>query len=536
MRFAILLTLALCATASADTVRGTVFHDANGNNQLDDKEFGIPNVLVSNGHNVTKTDAEGRYALPATDDMIVFITKPRDWMTPLCNHQLPQFFYVHKPAGSPQLKYPGVDPTGPLPSEVNFPLVPRKEQNKFRILVFGDPQPYTLQEVDYFAHDIIAPLVGTDVAFGMSLGDLVGDDLTLFDPLNRAVAHLNIPWYNILGNHDIDFAAKDDQTSDETFEAVYGPPYYSFDYGNVHFVVLDDVMWVGKTAERNGFYYLGFGERQLDWLENNLKHVPKSKLLVLTMHIPINTGAHRAQRELMDAERKRLYNLIAEFPHCISFSAHHHINQHHFITRDDGWPKDEPHHHLNFVTTSGSWWRGAPDELGIPHTMMRCGAPNGWSFVTFDNTDYNVEFRAARRPADYQMDLHLPDAVSQEDLNNTELVANIFAGSERSRVAFRVGDGPWREMRQEAREAPFYTAIKQLEQSENPPHGRKLPAVIPSPHLWVADMPSDLAPGTHRVHVRTTDMFGATHNGYRLIRVTPSPGAVHAETDAHQGH
>ena len=28
------------------------------------------------------------------------------------------------------------------------------------------------------------------------------------------------------------------------------------------------------------------------------------------------------------------------------------------------------------VTVSGSWWCGAPDERGIPHTMMADGAPN----------------------------------------------------------------------------------------------------------------------------------------------------------------
>ena len=31
------------------------------------------------------------------------------------------------------------------------------------------------------------------------------------------------------------------------FERVYGPAYYSYDYGSVHFLVLDDVNWIGKT-------------------------------------------------------------------------------------------------------------------------------------------------------------------------------------------------------------------------------------------------------------------------------------------------
>jgi hypothetical protein len=33
--------------------------------------------------------------------MVVFVVKPSGWMTPVDENNLPQFSYVHKPAGSP---------------------------------------------------------------------------------------------------------------------------------------------------------------------------------------------------------------------------------------------------------------------------------------------------------------------------------------------------------------------------------------------------------------------------------------------------
>ena len=61
-------------------------------------------------------DAARRYQLKIDEDDIIFVIKPRDWVAPLNDDNLAQFYYVHKPAGSPAtFKYPGVDPTGPLP-------------------------------------------------------------------------------------------------------------------------------------------------------------------------------------------------------------------------------------------------------------------------------------------------------------------------------------------------------------------------------------------------------------------------------------
>lgn len=189
------------ASFAADTVaRGVVFEDTNGNQVRDGAEKGVPGVRVSNGIEIVTTDAAGRYQLPVDNDTILFVIKPRGWRTPLSESNLPRFYYIHKPGGSPELKYPGVAPTGPLPDSVDFPLYRQDEPDKFRVILFGDPQPRNQKEIEHIAHDVVEELVGTDAAFGVTLGDIMFDDLSLFESESQTIAMLGIPWYNVIGN------------------------------------------------------------------------------------------------------------------------------------------------------------------------------------------------------------------------------------------------------------------------------------------------------------------------------------------------
>lgn len=489
---------------------GVVFHDRNRNGVRDRGEEGLRGIRVSNQRDIVLTDGEGRYRLPVEDDTILFVIKPRGWMTPLNRENLPQFYYIHKPKGSPPSKYPGVAPTGPLPASVDFPLTPQREPNRFRALLFGDTQPRDQKEIDYIAHDVVEDLIGFDAAFGVTLGDIVFDDLSLFGSLNRTIALIGLPWYNVLGNHDMNYDSPDDKHSDETFESVYGPSYYSFDYGPVHFIVVDDVEWIGATETERGRYRGGLGPKQMEFIRNDLALIPKNQLVVLMMHIPLVEAA----------DRMELYRLIEQRPFALSISAHTHYQQHRFLTERDGWRGAQPHHHLINVTVCGSWWSGAPDENGIPHTTMRDGAPNGYSIITFDGHRYSVEFRAARRPASHQMNIYAPEEVPQSEAARTEVLVNVFGGSERSKVEMRLGEtGAWVTMERTARPDPYYQAMKRLEEGANPPPGRKLPVLMASPHLWRATLSEAPPPGTHLIHVRTTDMFGQTYSGRRIIRI-----------------
>lgn len=470
---------------------------------------GIAGVCVSNGLEVVKTDRNGYWRLPVSDDTILFVIKPSGWKVPVGAANLPHYYYIHKPKGSPEFQYPGVAPTGPLPSSIDFPLEPQTESSKFKMMLFGDPQPRNQDEIDYMTHDVIEQ-AALDVAkhgplFGLSLGDEMFDILSLYESQNEIIGTLGLPWYNTVGNHDMNYDAPDDASSTETFQRVFGPTYYAFNYGSVHFIVLDNVIWHGKDAPG---YHGEFTQKQLDFVRNDLEFVPKNHLVVVAMHIP-----------LVDVKNKELLlALIQDRPHTLSLSAHTHIQANHFLTEEHGWKGKKPHHHLNHVTVCGSWWDGSPDERGIPHATMADGAPNGYSIVEFDNESYKVMFRAASKSESDQMSIWIPNEVARVDLAATEVVVNVFAGSARSLVQMQVGATLIKLENYEGQD-PFYLELKKLEAGPTVPPGRKLPGAAKTKHLWKGNLPANLPKGGHAVEIRTTDMYGQSFSERRILRV-----------------
>ena len=62
--------------AAANTVSGIVYENRSraGTRQANDP--GIADVLVSNDREVVRTDSDGRYRLPISDEGLVFVIKP----------------------------------------------------------------------------------------------------------------------------------------------------------------------------------------------------------------------------------------------------------------------------------------------------------------------------------------------------------------------------------------------------------------------------------------------------------------------------
>jgi hypothetical protein len=81
-----------------------------------------------------------------------------------------------------------------------------------------------------------------------------------------------------------------------------------------------------------------------------------------------------------------------------------------------------------------------------------------------------------------------------------------------------VGGGPWARMENYAGQDPYYLKLKEIEASPKPPTGLKLPNPSTTNHLWKAKLPA-LRVGTHRVDIRTTDMFGQVYVDSRIVRV-----------------
>ena len=495
-----------------EMARGIVFVDVDGDGQFGEGDIPQPGVRVSNGIDFATTDRNGQYEISVDDDSIVFLVKPRGRRTPVNDQQLPQFYYIHKPAGSPKLRFEGVAPTGELPDSIDFPLYEQDEPKQFSALMFGDPQGRNIKEIDYIAKDVIAELVGDSSAFGVTLGDIVFDDLDLFAAQNQAVAMVGIPWYNVIGNHDINFDARNREHANETFERVYGPSYYSFEYGHVHFVVLDNINWIVPDDPVQGApHYVGeFGERQLQWLKNDLELIDDQQMVVLLMHIPV-MGCKDAQQ---------LYRLIEDRPLCISLSGHTHFHAHRLIDEAQGWGGEKPHHHIINVTVSGSWWGGQKDERGIPHATMSDGAPNGYSILSFDGDNYSIDFKAANKPIAYQMSISMPDEIAADELTQTLVHANIFNARPDEKVELSIDNSPnWSAMVRRVKPDPAYVQLVERELKIQPIIEPGLPQPGACEHLWSTNLPEDLEPGHHILSVRWTNTAGEVRKSTRMFRV-----------------
>ncbi|MFA4868985.1 MAG: calcineurin-like phosphoesterase family protein [Pedobacter sp.] len=500
-----------------ETAKGYIYSDRNLNGKREKMESGIPNVAVTNGIDVVLSDKNGYYELPVSNDQIISVIKPSGYKVRTNEDQLPQFFYNHKPAGSPALKYKGVAPTGKLPVSIDFPLSPSKEDSNFRALIFGDPQPYTLQEVDYFDKGVVSELEGVkNVAFGLSMGDLVGNNPDLFMPYIKAIKKIGIPWYNLMGNHDINFDVKEDKYSDESFEAHFGPADYAFNYGDVHFIVLDDILYPDPRDGKS--YWGGLRKDQLEFVANDLKFVPKDKLVVIAFHIPIGeAGNNEGFRE---EDRKRLFELLADFPNTLSLSAHTHNQRQIFFLKKDGWKQEKAHHHYNVGTTSGNWYSGELNDQGVPVSTMSDGTPKGYAFINFKGNQYDVDYKVAGKSKEYQIEISAPKVVQHDLKTSAGIYANFFMGSEKDVLVYRVDGGAWKKMAYMPESDPsFLDILHKWDHTETLLSGRRPGAASDCHHLWRAAVPVNLAPGEHTIEVKATDMYGKTFTQTKTYKI-----------------
>lgn len=500
-----------------EIVRGVVYEDTNLNGKKDSREKGLANTAVSNGVDVVLTDASGRYNIPARRNSIFFVIKPTGYQFPLDENNMPQFYYIHKPEGSPDLKYEGSKPTGKLPKSLDFALQKdTTEQKNFSALIFGDPQAYNMDEIDYFDKGIIQDIDSPErFSFGLSLGDLVGDDLVLHAPYKNAVGKIGLPWFNVMGNHDMNYDVQEDIFSDETYEKNFGPNNFSFNYGDAHFIILDNIIYPNP---RTGKGYLGgFRKDQLDFVENDLKFVPKDKLIVLAFHIPL---LHNNSDVFRDEDRQRLFDLLADYPNTLSLSAHTHFQQQNFYSQADGWKQDKPHHEYNVGTTSGDWYSGLKNEQGIPTSTMRDGTPKGYAILNIDGNKYSLDYKVAGKAKNFQLKIIYPAEVKQKDLRRYTLFTNFFMGRADDIVEYSLDGEKWQKMEHTVIEDPSYLyEVLKFDNAEKLIEGRRPSNAVQSSHIWETKIPRNLKTGNHTIQIRATDMFGKTHVQSKELRI-----------------
>ncbi|WP_281765923.1 calcineurin-like phosphoesterase family protein [Neptunitalea lumnitzerae] len=494
-------------SAAQDVVKGYIFEDTNGNAKKERRESGIANVSVTNGIDVTTTNDKGYYELPLLQDMIVSVIKPSGYAVPLNEENQPLFYYIHKPKGSPENKYGGVAPTGKLPKYVNFPLNKQDENSNFNVLLFGDPQADDMANAMYFEKAIVDEVAGVEnVAFGISLGDLGAKNQ--YDVYIHSLSKVGIPWYNVLGNHDVNDGAIDELT-DETYEKYFGPANYAFNYANAHFIMLDDVIFPDPNGKRS--YVGGFREDILTFVKNDLAFVPKDKLIVIGFHIPIYEF-EPGPDQFREGDVQKLFNLLKGYNYTLSVSGHTHSQNHHFFTPEEGWVNKGIHHQYNPGATSGSVYNGPEDVYGTPASLMRDGTPKGYAYLAITNNTYTYEYKASGSPISHKFSVHIPKIVPQTKKYRGEIVVNFFQGSPRDSVFYRVDDGAWKVMDKEFRSDKFLLDIEyEWDHAEKLPWGIRPSTPLPSSHIWASRMPSKLPLGKHTLEVKAVDWLGRTY-------------------------
>jgi hypothetical protein len=505
---------------------------------------GLAGALVSNGREVVAADADGRWRLPAPAPCVFFLIKPAGFMVPVDPVTgSPRFYYLHSPDGSPaalNLTFAGVAPSGPLPASLDFVVRPQDEPDTFEVVLFTDPQPESEAEVDYIREDVIEALAGTKAKFGLTCGDIMFDDLSLYDRYNRIIGTIGLPWWNIGGNHDLNFEAPDRTLARETFKRVYGPNYYAFFYAKTLFLMLDDVDYLGHDPKRPngaGFYEGRIDGRQLEFIKQTLARTPPDTLIVIVMHIPIVNVIDPKENYDRLINVADLFALFEGRKYTVSFSGHTHTTEHIYFDASQGWKGEGAHHHHILTAVSGSWWSGPLDHRGVACADSRDGTPNGFHMLSVDGVSYKTRFVPAKEPNARQMRLSidsrfhranaeidrdfrpgqlLSSPIAKATLGAARLIANVFDGGPRTTVVMRIGERAPLEMARQTAPDPFVAELYARNAAVTKPWVK---AEVSS-HIWTARLPSDLAPGAHRVIVEATTEYGDVVTGRLALEVT----------------
>ena len=203
----------------------------------------VAGVVVSDGTEVTKTDAKGIYYLNSDKkNGYVFISVPSGYEV---EHSgtTPQFFrYLNQPASTVEQR--------------DFPLT-KRDNDRHRVVVFTDVHlANRVSDRSQFQSGFLREM--TDYlqscrkenipVYGIALGDLAWDsywydnNYDLSDYQND-LKSLDFPVFSAPGNHDNDpQIANNDFEAAAPFRQIVGPTDFSFNIGGIHYILLDNVV------------------------------------------------------------------------------------------------------------------------------------------------------------------------------------------------------------------------------------------------------------------------------------------------------
>ena len=344
-------------------------------NKLTGKPIG--GVLVSDGVSIVRTDHAGRYALKISPHVrpIVYITTPDGYRLD------PDGFWkrVNFRAGR---------------AKVNFFLSPRKSVRKFTFVQVTDTHhvvgTHSSQDIATFIRDVHALKPAPE--FVIATGDLPmgvdGEKKEGFDRLDKCLAMydgfvnvfkpLKYPLLKVIGNHDCAICLPKNLPEHHKglYRRYFGPLNYSFDYGDIHFVVLDaniDPCPIVRPGRWKDGTYDVFDKEALAWLEKDLSFQSRSKPIVLFTHQP------PYEQKNFD----RLVKILSRYNFRGAFAGHWHRNN---------TLSERTRRGLGPFVVSGALyggWGGKP---------CSDGTWRGWRLVAVDGQDVRSCYVAIDRP------------------------------------------------------------------------------------------------------------------------------------------
>ena len=361
---------AVCAL-QAKEIKGTV-KDTEGK--------GVAGVVVSDGLNTVVTDSKGRFKMDADQDSrFVFVSTPSGYISSTLGGKT--LFY--KEIKDEVRKYDFI-------IEKNS-----KDDTNHNVIVIADPQISERSELADLAKqsEDMAECVGGrdgDYTFGICLGDIVGWDHSIYPEYNRIMSKAGIDYRYVIGNHDMTNWGRSYETSMKNYGDMYGPAWYSFNVGNVHYIVMNDNFYVGRD-----YFYIGYiDERQLQWLERDLSYVAPGSRVVVSMHI--QTTNDKSDRDAFQygiigdnlCNKPAFYAMLEPYKTTILSGPSH---------TADFEQISENIFEMNIAGFCGAWWCGE---------VCMDGAPAGYKVIDMAEDDMKWIYKGCFHPLDYQMNVY----------------------------------------------------------------------------------------------------------------------------------
>lgn len=359
----------------------------------------LEHVVVSDGLQCVRTMFDGTFYMESevSDVKFVHVSTPSGYM-PAVSGGIPRFYKAKA----------DITPSDGVYDFGDYVLSAVDNPDRYTLLITADPQPrqdiWTLDKIAYKSldacqdlyqelYDVSRSISGREV-YGICLGDIVHEDMSLYDQYNSALGTLAYPTYNVIGNHDNDPSAADDDAGAAPFESYYGPRNYSFNIGGVHFVVLDNLIMKDNGEGSLTAYDQGLTDEGWAWLRSDLSFVPTTTKLMVCAHSPMfkllkgsertNSAYHAGTRSENDGNYG-YGDLLDKYDEVHAWAGHTHVGMNYI------YPSNHRHRHVQVHTlarSTGELWT---------NEYLAAGTPRGFTVVEIDNGEITWKFHPVTR-------------------------------------------------------------------------------------------------------------------------------------------